>query len=834
MHAGMLSNILLGIKALRRDWRSGELRLLVLALLIAVAAVTGVGFLSDRVGRALDRDSAQMLGGDLALRSDEPLPAHFLQEAAAQGLQIAQTLQFPSMISSDTASQLVALKAVSAAYPLRGELRLADEPGATGMAHKGAPEPGTIWVDAQLLALLGLKIGDSAAVGDSTLTITRIIAYEPDRGMQFINVAPRLMMNLADLPATGLVVAGSRVNYYLLVAGRPDGVQAYRKWLDANMLRGQRLSTLETNRPEVQRALNRAQQFLVLVALLTVMIAAVAVALAARRFNLRHRDGIAAMRCMGAGRAQISRMLWVEFILLGVIASAGGSAGGYAVHEGLAAVVSPWLGTQLPAASWMPVWQGVATGLLLLLGFAMPPLATLARVPPIRVLRRDAAAAQARPWAAYLLGGVAFFLLIWWISRDLKLSAVIVLGFLAALLVFAVLAYAMVATLGPARRGALGHPALRFALAGMARRRSLTITQLCALAVGLMVLLLLGITRSDLLQGWQSTLPPDAPNTFLINIQPDQRPALAQRLNGLAGGGISMSPMVRGRLLAINGRPVRAEDYADERAQRLVDREFNLSYTDTMPASNRIIAGRWLDPSRQEVSIESGLADTLGLRVGDTLGFDVAGRPVEVSISGLRKVDWDSFQANFFALMSPAALRDAPATYITSFHVPAEGRGALRDLLHDYPNLTVFDIGSILAQVQHVLDKVVQAVQLLFLFTVLAGVLVLGTALYATRDERMHEVAVLRALGATGRQLTQALRIELLLLGAMAGLLAAFAAVAVAWTLARVVFDFPMALSWWPWAAGVGAGMLAAYLGGGLALSGVLKVPPLVSLRRTA
>lgn len=834
MLAATLSNILLGVKALRRDWRSGELRLLMLALLIAVAAVTGVGFLSDRVGRALERDSAQMLGGDLSLRADEAIPGEFLRRAAADQLQTAQTLQFPSMVSSDTASQLVALKAVSAAYPLRGELRLADEPGGPVTAMQGAPEPGTVWVDAQLLALLGLKVGDAAEVGDATFTISRIIAYEPDRGMQFINVAPRLMMNLQDLPKTGLVGPGSRVTYYLLVAGQPDRVAAYRSWLDDNMVRGQRLSTLETNRPEVQRALTRAQQFLMLVALLTVMIAAVAVALAARRFSLRHRDGIAAMRCMGAARAQISRMLWVEFIVLGALASAAGSAIGYAVHQGLAAIVSPWLGTQLPAASWMPLWQGVVTGMLLLLGFAMPPLASLARVPPIRVLRRDAATTASRPWPAYLLGAGAFFLLILWISQDLRLSLVIVLGFLAALLVFAVLAFVMVWGLGLLRRHALGHPALRFALAGMARRRSLTVTQLCALAIGLMVLLLLGITRSDLLQGWQSTLPPDAPNTFLINIQPDQRAMLTQRLDGMIGGQVSMSPMVRGRLLTINGRQVSAQDYADERAQRMVDREFNLSYTDTLPTSNNMVAGRWLDPAKPEVSIESGLADTLGLKVGDTLGFDVAGRVVQVAISGLRKVDWDSFQANFFALLSPSALQDAPATYITSFHVPAQARDSLRDLLREFPNLTVFDIGSILAQVQHVLDRVVQAVQLLFLFTVMAGVLVLGTALYATRDERMHEVAVLRALGATGRQLTQALRIELLLLGAMAGLLAAFAAVAVAWVLAHVVFDFPMALSWWPWAAGVGAGMLSAYCGGGLALAGILKTPPLVSLRKTA
>ncbi|PLC51161.1 ABC transporter permease [Pollutimonas subterranea] len=831
MRPSRFPDIRLGVRALRRDWHSGEIRLLMLALIIAVSAVTSVGFLADRVGRALQRDSAQMLGGDLVIQADEAIPDRFIDKAADLHLATATTQQFPSMVSNGEGAQLVSLKAVSPGYPLRGQLRLADTAAGTGELLRQPPEPGTVWVDAQLLSLLGIAIGDALSVGDATMTVAKVISYEPDRGMQFVNVAPRLMISQADLPATGLVAPGSRISYQLMIAGDPVAVATYESWLDSQLMRGQKLVTIESNRPEIQRALVRANQFLVLVALLTVMIAAVAVALAARRFSLRHQDGIAIMRCLGASKSQLSILLWTEFLLLALIASALGALVGYAVHQGLVAVVTAWLDTRLPQASWQPALQGLVTGLLLLLGFALPPLASLRQVPPARVLRRDASMALMRRWPSRIVGLTAFFLLIVWISGDLRLSVVVSLGFLAAFLAFAALAYGLLRVLAMLRHRVRGYPTLRFALAGMVRRRGLTVTQLCSLAMGLMILLLLAITRTDLLQGWQSTLPADAPNTFLINIQPDQRVAVSARLKQAGIPDPVLSPMVRGRLLAINQKPVNPDNYDDDRAKRLVDREFNLSYTETLPSSNEIVHGRWLDPTKAEVSLESGLAESLGIAVNDRLTFEVAGRPTEVTVSGVREVKWDSFQANFFAIMTPLALEGAPATFITSMHVPSSDTRLTQELLSRFPNLTVFDVGSILGQVQHVLDQVVQAVQLLFLFTVAAGILVLGAALFSTRDERMHEVAVLRALGASGRQLASALRIELVVLGGMAGLLAAFGAVGVAWVLALQVFDFTLTLSWWPWAAGVGVGVLASVIGGSMTLSGVLKTPPLVSLR---
>lgn len=836
MLVGIVLTVGLGLRSLRRDWRSGELRLLALALITAVAAITSVGFLANRVGAALERDSAQMLGADLSLRSSRVIPENFRQQAQSTGLSTALTVQFPSMAASGTGMQLASLKAVSSGYPLRGQLRVYEAAGGVDTARpaESIPRPGTAWADAQLLNQLGIESGDSITLGDSHFTIARVIAYEPDRGMEFVNVAPRVMINLSDLPGTGLVATGSRVRYQLLAAGASADVQRYHDWLNDNATDGQSVATPQNSRPQLRSALTRAQQFLQLVALLTVMIAAVAVALATRRYALRHRDGVAIMRCLGASRRQLGLSLWTEFLLLGLAASGLGSAAGFAVHEGLVLIASAWLNTTLPAATLQPLWQGLATGLLLLLGFALPPLAALPRVAPARVLRREDMEPALRRWPVYVAGAAGFFLLTAWISGDLRLSGVVTGGFALAVALFVLVAYGLVAMMGRLRLRASGQPALRFALAGMARRRGLTVAQLCALSTGLMILLLLAITRTDLLQGWQSSLDPDAPNTFLINIQPEQRPAVAAGLQKLGLGGVDFSPMIRGRLVAINDRPVSEDDYDDDRARRMAKREFNLSYTDTLPASNEIAEGQWLDPQGQEASLEIGLAETLHIKLGDTLVFDVAGRDVAVRVTSLREVDWDSFQTNFFAVLSPAALADAPASYITSLHVPAERSAAMRGLLRDFPNLTLFDIESILGQVQHVLDQVVRAVQLLFLFTVAAGILVLAAALFATRDERMREVAVLRALGASRRQLAAAQRIELLLVGGLAGLLAASGAVGVAWLLAEFVFEFSLAWSWWPWLAGIAMGVAASLAGGMLALAGVLKTPPLVSLREAA
>lgn len=822
----------LGLQAFVRDWRAGELRLLLLALMIGVAAITSVGFLADRAGQVLERDAAQMLGGDLVLRSGNPFPDAFTAEARRRGLAVSHTVQFPSMAMHGEAGTLVSLKAVDEGYPLRGTLQVAPSATQPGTAVASGPEPGTVWVDNAVLATLGATTGNRLEVGELHLEVTAVILHEPDRGTQFVNLAPRLLMNLADIPASGLLGPGSRVRHHLLVAGEPGVVKAYRQWLEPRLERGQRLSTLEDSRPEVTRVLERAERFLVLVALMAVLVAAIAVALAARQYTRRHTDGIAILRCLGASRSLLLGVLWVEFALVAIAGSSAGIALGYVAHHGLVGMLAGWIDTALPPPGWLPAVQGWASGCLLLLGFALPPLAALRHVPPARVLRRDAQASGARRrWPAYALAAMAFLALIVWSSGEVATSLTLVLGFVAAFAVFALAGFVLLWCLSRLRSREGGGLAWQFALKGMARRRGLTLVQLCSLALGLMLLLLLGILRGDLLHSWQQSLPPDAPNTFLINIQPEQRGPVSDMVVQVGLPRPDLHPMVRARLVSINGRPVHPDDYTDERAQRLADREFNLSVAERLPDSNALVAGRWLNPDAAELSLEVGIAESLQVGVGDVMRFDVAGRQVDVTVSGLRRVRWDSFEVNFFALLSPSALPDASASYLTSLHIPPEHERLKTEIVQVYSNVTVFDIGVIVAQVRVMLERTVTAVQLLFAFTLAAGVLVLAAALHATRDERMHEVAVMRALGARAGLLRAALLRELLLSGAIAGVLAAAASISLAWVLADRVLQVELVSVWWPWPAGVAGGVAAALLAGRFALAGVLRVSPLTTLR---
>jgi putative ABC transport system permease protein len=565
--------------------------------------------------------------------------------------------------------------------------------------------------------------------------------------------------------------------------------------------------------------------------MLAVLIAAVAVALAARRFSQRHRQSVAVMRCLGATQRSVSTILLGEFLIVGILGSVLGTLIGLGAQSLMTLGLGSLLGTDLPRAGWMPALQGLFAGIWLLFAFAWPPLQALRTQPPSQIFRSTHMSFPLQSWFGSVLGILGFAALMWWIARDLKFGAGLAGGFLVASLLFA--GVTRLALVGLAQmRGYLQHyPVLRFALAGVVRRRAATIAQTSALAVGMMAILLLTIVRTDLIAGWQRTLPADAPNRFLINVQDDQKDEVQRALANAVFLPLTLSPMVRGRLISRNGQPLSASDYEDMRAQRLIDREFSLSYAAVLAEPQQLIAGRVLDPDAFEVSLESGLAKTLRLSLGDQLEFDVAGQPVTVKVTSIRRVDWDSMRANFFAIMTPRALQDAPKTWMTAFHVDPGQTGIVQKLVTQFPNLTVFDVGAILAQLQSILDKVSVAVQGLFIFSVLAGAIVLAAALSATRDERIHESALLRAFGATRQQLARAQSIELLAVGAMAGLLAAAAASLCAWGLSEWVFEFDMKFAWWPWLLGVSVCMAGAWLTGALTLRGVLNTPPLNILR---
>jgi putative ABC transport system permease protein len=824
------------LRMTRRDWRAGELRFLLAALAVAVAALSAVGFFVDRMNAALERDATELLGADLLVRSDYPLREAWRAEALARGLTSADVVSFPSMATTGRAetedTRLVAVKAVSSAYPLRGDLRLRTKN--TELTTKGAPQAGTVWVDTALLSLRGLRLGDVMTLGERRFTIAAEIILEKDRGAGFMNFAPRVMLALQDLESTGLVQNGSRITYRLQLAGNPSNIAAFQRWLEneikVNEVRGVQLESLETGRPEMRTTLERARQFLSLVSLLTAMLAALAIAMASRRFMQRHLDAVAMLRCLGLKQNEVTLIYLIEFILIGTIGSLIGAAIGFGAHFMLLEWLGSLMTTRLPPPSWMPLVQGVATGLLLLLGFAIPPVLQLRNVPHNRVIRREQDAPKAFTISGYLLALASFMGLLLWQARDLRLGLLTFGGFIALLAVSFIAGWLLLRLLQSVRVPP-GWPAWRFAQTSLKRRPAATILQIVALSLGLMALLLLTVVRQDLVAAWRQSSPPDAPNHFIINIQPDQREAVAQELtkNGIAD--VDLDPMIRGRLLQVDGRNISSATYTEERAQRLVEREFNLSTLTDLPAHNTITEGRWFDNAQPEASVEQGLAKTLGLKLGDLLRFDVGGQSVDVRITSLRKLDWGSMRVNFFVILNSSAAQNLPATYITAIHLPATQQSLVNQLVRHYPNLTIVDVGSMVVQVQQVIDQVIAAVEFLFLFTLVSGVMVLAAAMLISQNERAHEAGLLRALGATRRELSRAQWVECLLVGTAAGILAASGASLVGWVLAHQVFEFEWQFSPLVWIIGIAAGIVCAFLGGWFGLRNVLSRPPIQTLR---
>ena len=823
----------LGLRSLWRD-----LRLLIVAVTLAVAALTAVGFFADRLQGGLQRDARQLLGGDVVLSTDNPVPRLVIEKVQALGLASNTTISFPTMArASDAqggANRLVALKAVTQGYPLRGRLSVAASVDAPGTPTDAVPASGEVWVDASLLEPLGLRVGDSLLLGDARLTIARIIVAEPDRGSGFASFSPRVMLNQADLPATGLVQPASRISYRFAVAGSSVASSAFGDWigqlLETGALRGARLETLESGRSDVRQTLDRAEKFLHLVALLAAMLSAVAVALAARGFAARHLDDCAMLRVLGLGQRAIALAYLVEFGLVGVVASALGVAIGLGVHHVFVALLAGLVAVALPAPSWWPVGFGLGIGLTLLAAFGLPPVLQLARVPPLRVIRRDVGNLQSASLAVLALGVAGFAALLLAASRDLMLGLIAVGGFSAAVLLFAGLSWLAVRLLRAAVNEATAPRALVLATRQLCARPAYAVVQVSALAVGLLALILLVLLRTDLISSWRQATPADAPNRIVINLMPEQAAAFQQRLRAAGVRNYDWYPMVRGRLVAVNGRPLVPDELPDERARHLADREFNLSYSASQPPHNTIVAGKWVDGEAGAISVEEGIARTLGLKLGDTLRFEMAGVPVESRITSLRKVDWASMRANFYALYPVGQLPDVPATYMSAFKAPAV-RGFDNALVHAFPNITNVDIGSMLAQVQRILDQVVGAVEFLFAFTLAAGLLVLFAAVSATREERAREFAVMRAVGAQARLLRQVQRVELAGVGVLAGVLAALVAMVVGWLLARYVFNFNWSVAPWVPLAGGLAGALLAMAAGWWGLRDVLRRPVVETLR---
>ena len=829
----LLEALRLAWRLLRREWRAGELRVLLAALVITVASITAVGLFTDRMERAMEMGANELLAADLLVMSSMPIGAELETEAVRRGLRTARTLSFRSVAVVGDRFQLAAVKAVNAAYPLRGTLRVADAPFAEDRPATGIPAPGSVWADARLIGILGIQVGDELELGSSRLRVAKIVSYEPDRGGDLFSIAPRLLMNLADIPATGLVQPGSRVRYRLLFAGPEEILDPFRAWLSNHLDAQARIQGVRDARPELRSALARANQFLGLAALVSVLLAGIAIAVAARRHAERHLDGAALLRCLGATQATVMRVHTLEVLGLGLAGSAVGCLLGYGAQALIVHVLGNLILAELPPPSWLPLLTGSATGLAVLAAFALPPVLRLGKVSPARVLRRDLGPMPTATIGTYAIAVLLCVALIAWHARDVRLALYVIGAGGAAVAALCLLAYALIRFLNRLRQRV--GTAWRFGLANITRRAGGSVMQMVAFGLGIMMLLLISLVRGDLLSEWRRQLPPDVPNYFLINVQPAEMAAVKALLTEHGLRSAAFYPMVRGRLVAINDKPVKPDDYGDDRAQRLAARDFNLSWTAEPGSDNRIVAGRWWTRAEHGMpllSVEQGIGKTLGFGVGDTLTFQIGGEPVTARVQSVRTVDWDSFRVNFFVVAPPGLLDGQPATYITSFHLPADQRGLLIELLHRFPSVTVIDVDALLTKVREIMNRADQGMGYVFLFTLLAGFTVLLAAIQSTLDERRHESAILRTLGADRRTVRRGLLAEFLTLGALAGGLAAFAATLLSAWLAARVFHFPYHGNPWVWLTGIAGGSIGIGLAGLLGTRMVLRHPPMESLRR--
>ncbi len=822
------------LRLLRRDWRGGELTLLIVAMLTAVGTVTAISLTVDRLGRALLSESSNFLAADRLIASSREIPPDFESAATELGIRTARTLTFPSMVYAGDRNQLVSVKAVSQGYPLRGTLRVSDEPFGPDSPTDALPEPGEIWLDGRVFPALGLAPGDTLVVGEAALRVTRVLAGEPDRGGNFLDFGPRLLMRLEDVPATGMVKPGSRIYHRLLFSGDEGDLSDLAGRLEGSIKPHYRWMSIRESSPSIGDALGRAESCLMLGGLLAVLLAGAAVALGAHRYARRHYEHVAILKTLGATPANIRYGYLGLLAGLGLVAVPLGLLVGGAVHLGIVSALSTFMPVDLPMPGAKPFAVGAMTGFVCLFAFALPPVFALHSISPMRVIRRDLEHLGPSAPVTYGSAAAGSLLLLIWYTGSLVLTLWTLLGVIGVSLLFG--AIALLLLHGGHRVGMQAGSRWRLALAGLRRRRNENVAQLLIFGLAIMLLLILLLLRTELIEEWRSQLPEDAPNHFVMNVVPEELDDVRQMLTENTTYGGVLFPMIRGRIIAVNG--TEASQWRRERGGGDdgpgISSERNLSFSETLPPNNRIVAGQWWATSGAYVSLEEEFARETGLAVGDSLRFDVAGATFDAEVTSVREVEWDSMAPNFFLLFSPGVLEQYAATWMTSFHLTADKKRFLNTLLSRFPTITVIEVDEIIAQVQRIIGRVTQAIELVLALVMGAGCLVLVASIQASRDQRLAEHALLRALGGSRRLIQGALAAEFAVLGAFAGVVAAVGAELTTWILTTQVFALPGSVHPWVWMVGPVVGLVVVAVCGVLSTRSLVHSPPILVLRELA
>ena len=819
-------------RLLCRDWRAGELGVLVLALVIAVTSITAIVLVTNRLSRTMVTQAADFLAADLVVRSHAPLPLEWFGQAGKMGLETARTVEFASVVVEADNLLLVGVKAVSEAYPLRGNLKTAKVYPGEEREVRHPPAPGRVWVGSRVLSDLGLGVGRQLQLGNASLQIERVLTYEPDVRGGFYSMAPRVLMRVEDLKSTAILGPGSRAHYYLLAAGDEPDIKRFKSWLKSRLETGQKILDIYEDRPDIGRALNRAERYLGLAGVIVVLISGVAVAMSSRRYTERHFDAVAMLKCLGAKQGRILRLFCFQFLILGCVAGGLGLVLGLAAEEGLVWWMRSLLPDRLARPEFMAYASGPLTCLLLLAGFSLPPLLRLHRVPPLRVLRRDALPVPPSVWLVYGLATLAVAGLIWRFSGDGELT-LLVLGVGGAILL--VLA-AVVMGLLWVSRGVVRKLGLvwRLGLWNLIHQRHASVGQILAFSVTLAAMSLGTLIQGDLVESWRRQLPEKAPNYFVINIFPQELKAFKTFLTKELGAAVStFYPVVRGRLVAVNGVNAHRLARPDSQGENAINRDLSLTWAAEIPVANRLIAGRWWqsNSSIPQVSVEQKVAEGLGIRVGDRLTFLIEGQRIEAQVASIRTVNWDSMTPNFYVIFAPGDLRVFSVTYMTSFFLPASLKSRLGSLIRQFPNVTLIEVEMILRHLRMILKQASFAVEYVLILALLAGVTVLMAAVRSSIDDRIYQGALLRALGARRRVVAVSQWIEFTLLGLFAGVLAVWVTETLAWLLYVQVFDieYRLHLPLW-WMVPLLGGLLTG-VSGYLSTRGVLRKSPVIVFR---
>ena len=823
-------------------WRAGAIRVLVFALVLAVAAITAVGFFTQRVETALNQQGSLLLGGDLAILSDHPIADRFEQRAIAQGIRTVKTYEFPSMVVYGETNQLAEIKAVGQEFPLRGDLTIGTTASDAGHVVKTTPNIGEVWVEPRLVLLLGLQVGDEVEVGERKLRVSAVLLRESSRGGDMFSFAPRLMMNAADLPSTKLIQYGSRVKYQLLLAAEPKKIKHYFTQAKPELGRGEKIEDVRNARPEIKLALDKAKQFLGLSAMVSVILAMVAMLLSSMPYVKQSLDTFALMRCFGASQSTVLQVLGIQTLLIAFFSALLGVALGFLAQLGLAKLAGSLFLEALPSVTGMPVLVGVVASITMMFAVVLPHAWQMRNLTAMNILRRETLRSDklTQPISAqakFLPAALVMCAMIFWQARDAKIALSTIFAILILCLAIAGFAYVLVGltnrlfNLAPQNKhtGSITLSSIKLGVLGLKRRFGLSTVQMIGFSMGLMVLMLLALIRGDLIRNWQASLPLDAPNRFIINIQPAQVDGVQRFFEQQKIKNTAIFPMVRARLISNNGKVLHQSQWTDERARRLAERDFNLSWALQMQSDNQLLAGRWWSPQehgKPYISLEQDLAKTLGIQLGDKLVFDIAGSPLTVTVTSIRKVEWDTMRANFFAVTPPGVLDKYAANYISSFHLPIGADAPLNQLVREFPNLTVIDIAALMQQVRGIMQKMSSAIEYVFAFSLIAGVAVLYAALVATREERISEATLMRVFGASRRQVGIAYLAEFACIGLIAAFVAAIAANFLAYYMSvkilNIPFQFNLTLAMSAMLISAIVIPLAAWLG----LRGFLNIPP--------